>query len=348
VRALVTGATGFVGASVARALLADGHEVLALARKSSSRKNLEGLPGVAVREGDLQDKGSLARALSGCDALFHVAASYALWTRDPGELYRSNVEGTRAIMEEALARGIERVVYTSSVAVLAPPAPGAPPSDERAEPVESAIIGHYKRSKHQAERVVRDLCAKGLKAVIVLPSTPIGPRDVKPTPTGKIVVDFLNGRMPGYVETGLNVIDVEDCARGHLLALERGVPGERYILGHEDMSLKAILDALAELTGLPGPRFRVPYAVAYAAGACSTLWARVTGGEPGVPLDGVRMSKKRMYFDPSRARRELGLTARPAREALRRAALWFCREGYVREDAARTAIPRLEAAAPPS
>jgi dihydroflavonol-4-reductase len=342
VRALVTGATGFVGASVARELLRDGHEVVALARRGSDRRNLRGLERVEAREGDLRDRASLGRALEGCDALFHVAASYALWTRDPAELYRSNVEGTRAIMEEALARRIPKVVYTSSVAVLAPPAPGAPPADETAEPDPASIIGDYKRSKYLAEREVRALVERGLPAVIVLPSTPIGPRDVKPTPTGKIVLDFLRGRMPGYVDTGLNVVDVEDCARGHILALERGRAGERYILGNENLTLREILEALADLTGLPGPRFRVPYALAWTAGACSTLWARLSGGEPGIPLDGVRMSRKRMFFDPRKARRELGFPATPAREALRKAAAWFCaEEGYVPAGLARSVLSRL-------
>jgi dihydroflavonol-4-reductase len=343
-RVLVTGATGFVGASVARALVARGDRVRALARPGANRKNLEGLD-VEVADGDLRDRGSLRRALAGQDALFHVAASYTLWARDPRELYETNVDGTRALFEEALAARTPQVVYTSSVAVLAPPRPGEPPADERAEPVFEDIVGDYKRSKYLAERAVRELCARGLPCVIVLPSTPIGPRDVKPTPTGKIVVDFLAGRMPGYVETGLNLIDVEDCAEGHLLALERGRPGERYILGNENLTLREILGALADLSGLAAPRFRVPYALAFAAGACSTLFARATGGTPGIPLDGVRMSRKTMFFDASRAVRELGLPQTPAREALRKAALWFAKEGYVPAEVARRIIPRLEAAA---
>ncbi|HVY60563.1 MAG TPA: hopanoid-associated sugar epimerase, partial [Planctomycetota bacterium] len=332
VRALVTGATGFLGSAVARELLRDGHRVRVLARRTSNRANVAGLEGVEVVEGDLRDRASLGRALSGCEALFHVAASYSLWTRDPRELYASNVDGTAAILEEALARRIERVVYTSSVAVLRPPLPGEPPADETCEYARfEDIVGHYKRSKYLAEQAAQAVRAKGLPVVIVLPSTPIGPRDVKPTPTGKIVLDFLLGKMPGYVQTGLNVVDVDDCARGHLLALERGRPGERYILGNENLTLKEILDALAELTGLPGPRFRVPYALAYTVGAFSTGLAALTGREPGVPLDGVRMSRKMMFFDPSKARRELGFPATPAREALRKAALWFCENGHVPE-----------------
>jgi dihydroflavonol-4-reductase len=299
-----------------------------------------------VVEGDLRDRASLRRALAGCDALFHVAANYTLWARDPRDLYETNVEGTRALLEEALAARTPRVVYTSSVAVLAPPKPGAPPADERSEPVFEEIVGHYKRSKYLAEKAVRALWQRGLPVVIVLPSTPVGPRDIKPTPTGKIVVDFLSGRIPGYVETGLNIIDVEDCAEGHVLALERGRPGERYILGNENLTLRAILETLADLALVPPPRFRVPYALAWLAGAFSTLGARIRGRPPKVPLDGVRMSKKFMFFDPSKAQRELGLPRTPAREALRKAALWFCREGYVPEEIARRAIPRLEAAAP--
>ncbi len=298
-KALVTGATGFVGASVARELLKDGHSLRVLARRGSNRANLKDLAGVDVAEGDLRDRPALGRALDGCDALFHVAASYSLWARDPRELYASNVEGTKAIMEEALARKIERIVYTSSVAVLAPPNRGEAPSDENHEPVFEEIIGHYKRSKYLADKLVRDMCGRGLRAVIVLPSTPIGPRDVKPTPTGKIVLDFLNGRFRGYIDTGLNIVDVEDCARGHILALERGVVGERYILGNENLTLREICQTLADLTGLPAPRFKVPYALAYAAGAWSTALARITGREPGIPLDGVRMSRKLMFFDPS-------------------------------------------------
>lgn len=340
-RALVTGATGFVGASVARALLARGDRVRVLARRAANRKNLDGLD-VEVAEGDLRDRASLRAALEGQEALFHVAASYTLWTRDPRELYETNVEGTRALFEEALAARTPKVVYTSSVAVLAAPGRGAPPADERAEPVFEEIVGDYKRSKFLAEKVVRELCAKGLPCAIVLPSTPIGPRDVKPTPTGKIVVDFLSGRMPGYVETGLNVIDVEDCAQGHLLALERGRAGERYILGNENLTLREILGTLADLTGLAPPRFRVPYALAFAAGACSTAWARAIGGTPGIPLDGVRMSKKMMFFDAGKAVRELGLPRTPAREALRKAALWFAKEGYLPAETAARIIPRLE------
>lgn len=346
--ALVTGATGFLGSAVARALLDRGDSVRALARPVANRKNLAGLD-VEIVEGDLRDRASLRRALAGCDALFHVAADYRLWARDPRDLYATNVEGTRALLEEALAAGTPKIVYTSSVAVLRAPGREDAPADERAEPIFAEIVGHYKRSKYLAEKAVLDLCrSRALPCTIVLPSTPIGPRDIKPTPTGKIVVDFLSGRIPGYVDTGLNLIDVDDCARGHILALERGAPGERYILGNENLTLREIFHTLADLTGLPAPRFRVPYAVAWTAGACSTLWARLRGGgrEPGIPLDGVRMSRKVMFFDPSRAIRELGLPRTPARESLRRAALWFCREGYVPGPVATRIQPSLERAAP--
>jgi len=302
---------------------------------------------VEVAEGDLLVGGSLARALSGCDTLLHVAARYTLWERDPRALYEANVEGTRRLMEAALSEGVRDVVYTSSVAVLAPPTPGEPPSTEASEPASlEAIVGDYKRSKYLAEKVVTKLCGeRGLPARIVLPSTPIGPRDVKPTPTGKIVLDYLLGKMPAYLDTGLNLIAVTDCAAGHLLALEKGVVGERYILGNEDLSLKAILDMLADLTGLPPARVRIPYALAWTAGAVSTAWARLRGRPPGIPLDGVRMARKRMWFDPGKARRELDLPQTPVREALRRAALWFCENGYVPAPRAEPVAARLRACA---
>ncbi|GIW71499.1 MAG: dihydroflavonol-4-reductase [Planctomycetota bacterium] len=345
-RALVTGGTGFIGAAVVRALLAAGWQVRALVRPGADTANLDGLP-VERATGELGERAALRSALAGADALFHLAAAYTLASgrRARQLLYRTNVEGTRALMEEALAAGVPRIVYTSSVAVLAPPAhPEAPPADERSEPVESAIVGPYKHSKYLADRLVRAMVReRGLPAVLVLPSAPIGPRDRKPTPTGRIVLDFLCGRMPAYLDTGLNVVDVDDCARGHLLALERGVPGERYILGGQNLTLRQILEALAELTGLPAPRVRLPYAVAWTAALASEAWARLRGGEPRVPLSGVRMARKYMWFDSARARSELGFAPSDARRALARAARWYCEHGYVPHPRAAIALAHLGA-----
>jgi dihydroflavonol-4-reductase len=348
-KALVTGATGFVGAAVARALVAEGHAVRVLARRESPAKNLEGLAVERV-EGDLRDAPSLRRALEGCEVLFHVAAHYALWAKDPRTLYETNVGGTVALMEAALDVKIARVVYTSSVAVLKSPAPGSIPSDERSEPASvDEVIGDYKKSKYLAERAVRELAERrGLPVVTVLPSTPIGPGDVKPTPTGAIVLDFLTGRMTAYVDTGLNIVDVDDCALGHLLAWRKGRVGERYILGNENLSLREILGLLGATTGLAPPRVRMPYAVAHAYALCGELLARFTGRPPRAPLDAVRMSKKRMFFNPGKALLELGLPQTPARESLRRAALWFCENGYVRGPAASGIAARLRASAPVS
>jgi len=329
-KALVTGASGFVGAAVARALVSDGHEVRALVRAQSPTRNLAGLP-IEVCTGDLRDPPSLRPALKGCDALFHVAADYRLWVPDPKILYQANVEGTRALLEAAIDLGVGRVVCTSSVAVLRPPENGGLPSDERSEPAGvHEVVSHYKKSKYLAAQVVREMHERrGLPVVTVLPSTPIGPGDVKPTPTGAIVLDFLNRRFPAYLDTGLNLCDVDDCARGHILAYHKGRPGERYILGNENLTLREILGLLEMLTGIPAPTVRVPYGVAFAAGLAGEAIARLTGRPPRAPLDAVRMARKYMYFNPGKALIELGLPQRPARESLRRAALWFCENGYV-------------------
>ncbi|MBI4577415.1 MAG: NAD-dependent epimerase/dehydratase family protein [Planctomycetes bacterium] len=325
-RTLITGATGFLGSAVLRALLEAGHSVRALVRPTSRRDNLAGLR-VEPAEGDLLDPASLARALEGCEALFHVAADYRLWARDPSEILSANVEGTRSILAAAHAAGVRRVVYTSSVAAVGLPEDGRPGTEaDRADPLRAA--GPYKRSKVLAEEEARVAFRGGLDVVIVNPSTPVGPRDLRPTPTGRIVLDFLRGRMPAYVDTGLNIIDVDDCARGHVQAYERGVAGERYILGGENLSLREVLGLLAAQTGRAPPRLRIPWWLAWAAGAASTAWASVSGREPAVPLDGVRMARRRMFFDSSRARAELGLETRPAREALGRAARWFLDHGY--------------------
>lgn len=320
---LVTGATGFVGSVVARQLLARGENVRVLARPGSDRRNLLGLD-LDVAEGDLRDADSLQRACRGCAGLFHVAADYRLWTPRPQDLYDSNVEGTRRLMQAALDAGISRVVYTSSVATLGLDKSGRPANEDT--PVsEVDMIGHYKRSKFLAERVVDDLIARqSLPAVIVNPSTPIGPLDVKPTPTGRVIRDAYFGRIPAFVDTGLNLVHVEDVARGHLLAFDKGQVGRRYILGGEDMSLRDILAAIARLAGRKPPTVELPRLGLMPLAFLAETWARLTGGaEPQLTLDGLRMSRKKMFFDSGRAVRELGYGFRPAQQAIEAAVEWF-------------------------
>ncbi len=325
---LVTGGTGFVGSHVVRALLAEGRSVRCLARAESRRDNLEGLP-VEIAVGDLTDAASLARALSGVHTLYHVAADYRLWAKDPEELYRANAGGTESILAAAAAAGVTKVVYTSSVAALGLNDDGSP-GDETTPVARERIIGHYKKSKYDAEQVAERWAAKGLPVVIVNPSTPIGERDIKPTPTGKLIVDFLNRKLPAYVDTGLNLVDVRDVAAGHLAAAEKGRSGERYILGNRDMTLKEILDTLARLTGLPAPTVRLPHWIPLSAAAVSTAWAGLTGRAPEISLESVRMSTHRMFFDAAKAVRELGLPQTPVEEPLARAVAWFREKGYVR------------------
>jgi dihydroflavonol-4-reductase len=321
VRALVTGATGFVGSAVARRLLRDGHRVRVLARAGSDRRNLQGLD-VEVVEGDLTKPSTLLPACEGCDALFHVAADYRLWAPDPSELYRSNVDGTRAILEAAKRVGVPRIVYTSSVATLGIPKDGTPGSETTPVSVDD-MIGHYKRSKFLAEEEARKFAADGLPIVIVNPSTPIGPYDIKPTPTGRVVRDAMAGKVPAYVDTGLNIVHVDDVAEGHWLAFERGVVGERYVLGGFDMSLREVLTEIADIAGRSPPKIRLPHAVVMPIAYVSEAWARLTGMNPIATVEEVRMSKKRMFFTSEKARRELGYTARPARLALEDAVRWF-------------------------
>jgi dihydroflavonol-4-reductase len=324
---LVTGGTGFVGTHVVRALLARGHDVRCLARSESRRDNLAGLD-VEIVEGDLTDPVSLARATKGASTLYHVAADYRLWTRHRGDLHRSNVEGTENVLRAAADTGVAKVVYTSSVAALGLVDGGS--ADETTPVVRDRIIGNYKKSKYDAERVADAWAGKGLPVVIVNPSTPIGERDIKPTPTGQMIVDFLNRKMPAYVDTGLNLVDVRDVAAGHLLAAEKGKVGERYILGHRNMTLKEILDALSTLTGIPSPTVKLPHWIPFAAAAIDTAFARVSWRAPHVSIDSVRMSTHRMFFDASKAVRELGLPQTPVEEALGRAVAWFRENGYVR------------------
>ncbi|WP_243041328.1 hopanoid-associated sugar epimerase [Dyella sedimenti] len=320
-KAVITGATGFVGSAVARRLLREGHEVRALARPGSDRRNLQGLE-LEVVEGDLADAASLAHVCDGCDALFHVAADYRLWAPQPEQLYRTNVDGTQALMEAARRSGVPRIVYTSSVATLGIPTDGRPGDEDT--PVSLAdMVGHYKRSKFLAEALVRRYAAEGLPVVIVNPSTPIGPRDIKPTPTGRIVRDAMAGRMPAYVDTGLNVAHVDDVAEGHLLAWQRGAIGERYVLGGANLSLRELLFEIADIVGRKPPRWRLPHAAVMPVAYAAEAWARISGKPPIATVEEVRMSRKRMFFSSAKAERELGYAAGPVRLALEDAVAWF-------------------------
>ncbi len=328
-KTLVTGASGFVGSAVLRRLIHAGHPVRALVRKDSDLKNVAGLP-VEIVTGDLMDRNSLDRALAGCSALFHVAAIYRLWVPHPHEIYEVNVTGTRNLMMAAAHVGVKRIVYTSSVATLGLHPDGSP-ADEETPVSLSDMIGHYKRSKFLAESEVRRLCLEeGLPCVIVNPSTPVGPRDIKPTPTGRIIVDALCGRMPAYVDTGLNLVDVDDVAAGHLLAFEHGTIGQRYILGSRNMTLKEILAELAAIAGKRPPRIRLPYHAVLPIACLCEAFARLTGAtNPRITLVGVRLARKRMFFSAEKAKRLLGFRPRPVEEALRQAVEWFQRNGYI-------------------
>ena len=328
-KVFVTGATGFIGATLARELTRQGCQVRALVRPGSDRSNLAGFD-IEFHEGDLRDANSLERGIAGCDTLFHAAADYRLWTREPASMYAINVGGTRAILEAALKRGVSRVVYTSSVGTLGNPGNGTPGNEET--PVSFAdMVGHYKKSKFLAEREAETFLKRGLPLVIVNPSTPVGSLDIKPTPTGKIIVDYLNRKMPAYLDTGLNLIDVEDCAKGHILAARQGRIGEKYILGNENLTLRSIFSLLEEISGLPAPRVKLPYAPILLAAYINEGISRVTGREPLIPLAGVQMAGKLMYFDPSKAIRELGLPQHPVKSALEKAVEWFRAEGYARK-----------------
>jgi dihydroflavonol-4-reductase len=319
---LVTGATGFVGWHVAQRLLERGCRVRALVRPSSRLREIEAEPVT----GDLRDPESLKRAVDGCGLVFHVAADYRLWTKEPREMYRSNVDGTRNLLEAARAAGVERVVYTSTVGCIGFPKDKA--GDEGTPVCLADMAGDYKRSKFLAEQVARQFTSEGFPVVIVNPTAPVGDHDFKPTPTGKIILEFLKRAMPAYIETGLNLVDVRDVAEGHLLAAERGKPGERYILGCSNLTLAEIFAMLEKISGFPAPARRVPYALAYAAGVVSTGWAGVTGREPRAPLNGVRMAKKKMFASHEKAARELGFSPGPVECALERAVEWFRGNGY--------------------
>jgi len=365
-KAFVTGATGFLGSHVARVLAEQGAELRLLVRPTSDLRNIEDLNADRV-VGDLRDAASIAKALAGCDVVFHVAADYRLWVRDPDQMYRSNVEGTRSLLEAARKQGVRRIVYTSSVATMGfisthaaellhpvKPTPGLTGAPVRSagrrgvavptqawaahtrtvadedSPVSLAdMIGHYKRSKFMAEQVAVDAARSGVDVVIVNPTTPIGERDIKPTPTGRIVVDFLKRKFPAYVETGLNLVDATECARGHVQALEKGRSGERYILGGENLTLKQILDRLAAITGLPSPTVKLPYIFALAAGVVDEMvTGRLLGREPRATIDAVRMGRKMMFVSSAKAERELGWRTVPVDGALRRSVEWFRANGY--------------------
>ena len=332
-KAFVTGATGFLGSHVARVLAEQGAELRLLVRPTSDLRNVDGLNADLV-VGDLRDPASMEKALAGCDVVFHVAADYRLWVRDPGEMYRSNVEGTRSLLEAARKQGVRRVVYTSSVATMGFTSSNGKISKENVADEQSPVsisdmIGHYKRSKFMAEQVAVDAARGGVDVVIVNPTTPIGERDIKPTPTGRIVVDFLKRKFPAYVETGLNLVDATECARGHVQALEKGRAGERYILGGENLTLKQILDRLAAITGLPSPTVKLPYIFALATGVVDELvTGRLLGREPRATIDAVRMGRKMMFVSSAKAERELGWRTVPVEGALRRSVEWFRGNGY--------------------
>jgi dihydroflavonol-4-reductase len=326
-KTLITGANGFVGSAVLRHLLEDGHEVRALVRPGSNRTNLENLP-VEIVDGDLIDSSSLKKAVSCCDYLFHVAADYRLWIPDPDLMYQTNVAGKRHLMQHAAEAGVKKIVYTSSVATLGIN-PDRSPANETTSVSLANMIGHYKRSKYLAEEEVHKLVATHkLPATIVNPSTPIGPRDIKPTPTGRIIVDCLSGRIPAYVDTGLNIAHVDDVARGHLLALEKGEIGERYILGGEDMSLKSILELICEIGHRKPPRISIPHNLILPIAKLIEIWAGFTGLEPLTTVDGIRMAKKHMFFSSAKAVEKLGYESRPAREAIEDAINWFLDNNY--------------------
>ncbi len=324
---LVTGATGFLGSHLARQLVARGQAVRVLVRRSSQLRAIEGLP-LERTVGDLRDMASVYRAVEGVSRVYHVAADYRFGVRRPDEIYESNVIGTRNLLQAARRAGVERLIYTSTVATVAVPRNGHLPNEDTFAGLEE-MIGHYKRSKFLAEMEVFRAVGGGLPAVIVNPTTPVGPGDWKPTPTGRIILDFLNGRMPAYVDAGLNLVPVEDVAAGHLMAAERGQVGQRYILGARNMTLKEILSVLAGIAGRPAPRFRLPHAVAMAAGYVDRVASVVLHREPQIPLEGVRMARHKMFVDCAKAEKDLGFVAGSVEKALERAVRWYEQKGYV-------------------
>ncbi len=326
-KTLITGANGFIGSSVVRHCLNAGYDVRVLVRLGSDRRNLEGLA-VEIIEGNLQDKASLKQAVNGCNAVFHVAADYRLWVPDPDDMYKTNVTGTRDLMLASTEAGVDKIVYTSSIAVLGLNSNGTP-ANEDTPIMQGDIIGHYKKSKYLAEEAVSELVDKNkLPAVIVNPSTPVGPRDIKPTPTGNIILETLNNRMPAYVDTGLNIAHVDDVAKGHLLAFEKGKVGERYILGGENLSLQNILTIICELIGKKPPSIKLPHNLILPVAWCMERWADLSKKKPLATVDEIRMAKKIMYFSSDKAIKELGYKITPAKEAIKNAIDWFIKNGY--------------------
>jgi dihydroflavonol-4-reductase len=336
---LVTGAAGFLGSHLTRQLVARREDVRVLLRPSSQNRAIADLP-LEYVTGDLRDTASLDRAMKGVKRVFHVAADYRLWARHSQEIYDSNVGGTKNILAAAKRAKVEQFIYTSTVATIAVDRPSQP--NESTDAKLEEMVGHYKRSKWLAEREALTAAKEGLPVIVAMPTTPVGPWDWKPTPTGKIIVDFLNGKMPGYVETGLNFVGVEECAAGHLLIAEKGQVGQRYLLGGENMTLKQLLDTLAKLTGLPAPSLKIPHGLALSVAYASTIFSRMIGKAPGIPVEGVKIAQHTMFVDCSRARKELGFQAGPVSAALDRAVRWYQANGYV---AARRAKRIAHAAA---
>ncbi len=336
-KVLVTGATGFVGGNLARKLWEQGHEVMALVRPGSIRAAMEGT-GIQSVTGDILDRDSVDRAVQGCEVVFHCAAAYTFWSPDPDAIYRTNVDGTVNVLKAALQAGVSRVVYTSTVSTIGLPDWELSTEETLADP--NHLAGHYKKSKYQAELAALDMVSQGLPVIVVNPTTPVGPWDVKPTPTGRMVLDFLLGRIPAYVDTGMNLVDVEDVAEGHILAMERGQPGQRYLLGNRNVSLKEVFDMLADATGLAAPKWRAPYWLVMGAGYVDELVeGRLLKREPRIPLEGLKVSKSPMYVSCQKAITELGQPQSSVEEALQKAINWFRDYGYTKDRAGKIKIP---------
>lgn len=329
---LVTGAAGFLGSHVTRQLVAHGDDVRVLMRASSTNRAIADLS-LEYVTGDLRDPASLDRAMKGAKRVFHVAADYRLWAKRKQDIYDSNVGGTKNLLEAAKRAGIEQLIYTSTVATIAVDRPQLP--NESTDAKLEEMVGHYKRSKWMAEQEALSAAKSGLPVIVVMPTTPVGPWDWKPTPTGKIILDFLNGKMPGYVETGLNFVGVEECAAGHLLASEKGKIGERYLLGGENLTLKAMLDLLSKISGLSAPKLKIPHGLALGVAYANTVFSRLLGREPGIPVEGVKIAQHMMFVDCSRAPRELGFKAGPVAAALERAVRWYEANGYIAKGRAK-------------